>query len=420
MKNRIQVYISIFVSTVIFFGCEEVAEEIKPIEPEPLTPVNVLVDNSGFSHVFDDIRFLSSASAAPPYMDVLDFTTESNTMHLAYFSSQPTQQDAMIINRRVSINLQTKEKVALPAQADTLGYSPVSLAQKSKTLLFQQFRPYSNFFVYATTTFNGATKIEFQGDVYGSVGPTANPVGIPDFGYRFPCTNIAVNVADNGFSWLLTGIPNPTYALSGTQSNAFNVFNNTGKKIMTSFAEPDIFTYGQYRTLFVRTDSVIAYTINDERTQMTKKAAVTISGMSSTANVETKRHYSVDGKTLGVLIEDITQDKFWTFSYNFDTHVLVKGLDGVSLEYSGEGTDFDLDEFGNIYYSGFAGNGSNTNGVSIYKKAINGNVTVIGTDNFLKFGTIMKVKSLDGKIFVAVTGKQTNTSNYQLSILKQN
>jgi hypothetical protein len=69
---------------------------------------------------------------------------------------------------------------------------------------------------------------------------------------------------------------------------------------------------------------------------------------------------------------------------------------------------------------GYAANGTNTNGVSIYKKTTGGSVSLVGQDNILKFGAVVKLKTLMGKVFIAVTGKKTGTSAYQLSIIKEN
>jgi hypothetical protein len=80
----------------------------------------------------------------------------------------------------------------------------------------------------------------------------------------------------------------------------------------------------------------------------------------------------------------------------------------------------DCDEFGNIYYTGIADNGKNNIGVSIYKKDKLGVTTLIGADSFLKFGEIIKLKSLYGKVYFALKGKITGSVKSQISIIKQN
>jgi hypothetical protein len=123
---------------------------------------------------------------------------------------------------------------------------------------------------------------------------------------------------------------------------------------------------------------------------------------------------------MAILISVLNSKKYWTYSYNFNAKTLTKGLEGGLLDYSGDGSDIDFDEFGNIYYSGFAANGANKIGVSIYKKGIDGQTTRIGADDFLKFGTIIKLKVLMGKVYFALNGKKTGFDRYQLSVLKQN
>jgi hypothetical protein len=141
--------------------------------------------------------------------------------------------------------------------------------------------------------------------------------------------------------------------------------------------------------------------------------------LGNAGDYKTIRHYSTDGNILGMMIMKENTKQVWTCSYNFNSKVLTKGLDGVSIEYSGSGADFDIDEIGNVYYTGYAGNGSNTSGVSIYKKAVSGAVNLIGSDNLLKFGEVVKLKVLRGKVYFAVVGKRTGSTNYQVSILKQ-
>ena len=109
-----------------------------------------------------------------------------------------------------------------------------------------------------------------------------------------------------------------------------------------------------------------------------------------------------------------------TYIYNFSSNILTQNLNQVTLNYSGIGSDIDLDENGDVYYSGYAGNGSNTSGVSIYKKTNSGSPSLVGNDNILKYGTVVKLRVLIGKVYLAVTGKQTGKEVYQISMIKEN
>jgi hypothetical protein len=120
------------------------------------------------------------------------------------------------------------------------------------------------------------------------------------------------------------------------------------------------------------------------------------------------------------MITELNSNKRSTYVYNFETNVLSQNLKNVLLEYSDANSKLDLDDNGDIYYTGYSNNGINTNGVSVYKKSGNSNAVMVGSDNILKFGTVVKLKVLLGKVYLAVSGKQTGKDVYQLSIIKQN
>ena len=110
-----------------------------------------------------------------------------------------------------------------------------------------------------------------------------------------------------------------------------------------------------------------------------------------------------------------------TFVYNFETNTLSQNLAQASLEYAAAGSDIDVDENGDVYYTGIAGNGGNANGVSVYKKSGNAASVVVGSDDFLKTGTVVKLKVFSGKIYMAVSVNPDGSSfgSYQLSVIKQ-
>ena len=114
----------------------------------------------------------------------------------------------------------------------------------------------------------------------------------------------------------------------------------------------------------------------------------------------------------------MTTGRCWSFTYDAPSNTLTKVLDNAPLSFAGPDSDFDVDELGNAYYTGYAGNGTNQAGVSIYKKSAVAE-TVVGGDNVLKYGTVVKLKLLNGKVFFVVTGRRTGTDITQLSILKQ-
>lgn len=390
-------------------------------------PVNVLNDNSGFAHVYDDLIVLSevSGSISQPEIKVMDYTLEANnTLNLAYYSAQPTQQDPLYTNKRVSKNLSTNSLVGLPSGADPLSYSRNTLAQQGAKLVLEQFRPYTNFFTYVSSYYPGQgafnESVKFDGDITGEIPYTPNPFGTPDMGFKYPSLNLTAAAGDNAFGRFTSGIPTPSYAVPTVTPTIVSFYNGTGHPIVASFLESRLVSSNINKAVFVRNDSIIAYAYDNTTAEFSKLSGFPVSGLSGFGTMLSTRHYSTDGTVLGIAVMDATTLQLWTASLDLNTGIITKGLDGVTLDYSGTGTDYDIDEFGNVYYTGYAANGTNTNGVSIYKKTTAGSVSLVGQDNILKFGTVVKLKTLMGKVFIAVTGKKTGTSAYQLSIIKEN
>lgn len=172
--------------------------------------------------------------------------------------------------------------------------------------------------------------------------------------------------------------------------------------------------------VIVRPDSVIAYSIDNNYARSGILSTIQLNGFSGVDLYSTARHYTTNGNVMGMLIRSKTSNQVWTMSYNFTTQQLSLGVNGATLDYGGSDSDVDIDELGNVYYTGWAANGINTAGVSIYKKDKNGTVSLVGQDNILKYGTVVKLKVLDGKVFATVTGKHSGTNSYQLSVIKQN
>ncbi len=159
-------------------------------------------------------------------------------------------------------------------------------------------------------------------------------------------------------------------------------------------------------------DSVIAYkfqysdTSNGIVTRYAKTGQLTPTGYGNVIYT-TQRHYSAGGKKLVMMVRDDDNKKYWTYTYNHTTETLAAVLSNVDLPYSGEGSDLDMDDDGNVYYTGVSGNGSGA-GVSIYKRSPSG-ATLVGSDDFLKFGTVSKLHYLNGKVHMVVTGSVSGT-----------
>lgn len=419
-----------FVVLVVLISCKKKDELVKEEPLDPNAPVNVLKENSGFDTVFNVVRGLGSVNGAPPAIKIADFTVETNNnFNIVYYTEEQLQQSLTYGYVRYSKNLTTNATVPLPQYADDLrGLSPAQLKLDGLGLGLQQFKPYSNFFIYAvvrnSSSLTFANSISFEGD-FDSKIKSFNPVGEPDMGFYLPSSNNGIR-GNSAYCYYTIGViqsdTEQNYLTSVCNPYLLLFTNNSGSPLLKCLLESRYGKVGNLTAFTIRPDSLIASEIDRTTTAMTTVNRLKLGEsnlLKSTNYYSTIRHYSTDGKIMGILLKNEDEKKYWTYSYNFTTKVLSKGQEGVTLDYSADGSDIDLDEFGNIYYSGYAANGTNKVGVSIYKKGIDGQTTRIGADDFLKFGTIIKLKFLMGKVYFALNGKKTGLDKYQLSVLRQ-
>jgi hypothetical protein len=328
--------------------------------------------------------------------------------------------------------------VALPAGAD----------KSNQAGGYSFFRPYSNFFNYCIVTANtlaGNTvySASIKGDVSAEIPKRNTILGEPDMGYLFPMLNSERFPGNPNYDMrqgfltvgALTQLNSYMFKVCNPKYFSYEFTTNPATpKVIANLFDISIINFGLAQVKFenisysfdLRSDSLFAHHIFDtirsgfEAIGLIKITGTSIApGLTNNSNIKKIRHYSADGKILGMFFQDVTSKKCWTFSFDYVTHTFSKGIEGLALDYSTENSDIDIDEFGNIYYSGIASNGSNINGVSIYKKGISGSTSLIGSDNFLKFGEIVQLKHLFGKIYLTVTGRITNTYYKQLTFLKQ-
>ncbi len=371
--------------------------------------VKVLKENSGFTQVYN---------ATGAGINLTDFTVEANdNLNIYHYTVTMTQQGSFESSIRKSKNLKTGEDVPLPQYASTNSGAVVD-QQKLTHVIFEAFRPYSNFLASGTylngnTTYN--FKVNFGGDISGEV-KIANPLGMPALGYYYP----SLDALNTGQAYFGVGVPTPNHLFKVVNFYEGAFSNGSDKNLVKIILESRVPSNnnGTAMRFVVNKTSVYAYEANVSDPQVNNKKGEILFSNPLT-NAEITRHYSSDGKILVLLINDTKDNKYWAISYNFSTSTLTKLFDKVALDYGAEGSDVDCDEAGNLYYTGIASKGQNNSGVSIYKKDIAGNTTVVGTDDFLKFGQIIKLKSLHGKIYLALRGKITGSSDSQLSILKQ-
>lgn len=425
MKN-LKLHLCGLLMSTLFVSCEKTTTKPTPTPtPEPIKAVNVLNDNSGYTAVYDSTHSMGAAYGQLSSIGVYDFTIENGTqLNLAYFTEMPTQQDPLITSVRISKNLNTGQFVPLPGGVGTIS----GAANKSGSTTRAQFFQYTNllckYLNIQSGGFGSNNGLSFLVDVSGGAS-SPNPCGIADVCFRHVVGNSGA-----GFGYFSKGANlTPSYGSAltmfngaiGSQAKINYFLGGTLHEVYTGNGANEFFAIG------VAADSVKVFKFNyTSFGTATTYPVYTYSMIQSAATKcayvpfdKITRHYSSNGKTLSFMLND-ANNLVSTYVYNFETNTLSQNLKQATLEYSGTGSDMDLDENGDVYYTGYAGNGSNTNGVSIYKKSGNAAPVLVGTDNILKFGEVIKLRILNGKVYFAVTGKQSGKDIYQLSLIKQN
>ena len=440
MKTIQTFIISALLAATFFSSCEK--DEIEPDNGNnAYDPVNVLNDNSGYEHIWDTTMFMQTFG----YYGMSDMTIENDhLLHFVFIENSIGAVNGYESFHRRSVDLNTKKEVPLPPGAkqypDLKNFISANGEIRQK-LHVHAFRPYTNFYYMALMTYGGpqgSTYIHVSGDAsYTGLGGVVGQTHLGSFenydlelGYR----NMSIYHYPNMVYSFVGLNPNPNpYLLTGLRL-LWGGFNNIG---------PHTFNNGDnFRPLYSETElgkSTLFATTKDNKlivaeympsdlpeqsfveTPATLVASVPYTPYypNFTGTAKTYRHYSKDGKQMGLFVYHPDSKKYYSFTYNFQTKSLQKVLDGVSLTYGNEtGSDVAFDEQGNLYYTGYANNGNNKEGVSIYKVSPGGS-TLVGKDNFLKFGEVVKLKYLLGKMYVAVQGRKTGTQVQQLSILKQ-
>ncbi|MBC7744744.1 MAG: hypothetical protein H7096_06540 [Flavobacterium sp.] len=195
--------------------------------------------------------------------------------------------------------------------------------------------------------------------------------------------------------------------------------NNSGSRIIRSFLKPRQPAQGASMAFTIGPESKVVSGYNYNKQTLLAVTQLKPEGVKQSGAFFTMRHYRADGKILEISLKDQPLKKYWTFSYNSTKKLLTKELKNITLKYSGDSIDLDLDELGNIYYSKYALNGTNKVGVSIYKNSLESPTTRIDADDFLKFSTILKLKVLMEKIYLVLNSRKTGFGGYQFSVLRQ-
>jgi len=439
-------FLLIFSILFILVACEKPKEEPPAAIDINQSAVEVRNNNSGYDTIVNVLANLKGVGTAIGDMGVLDFTLESNNNFNFVWAQEIFYQQGTNYNAtRLTYNINTSTYVPLPARAS----KNVATKSSNDNITYSYFfKPYSNFFnscgqFSSSSGFNTSQSATFGGDVSAVIPKSFDIIGEPDMGFFAPMMNtqrFPGNVNYDARKGCATaGAPAHLDLYLFKVCNPLPFFfqystNPTIPKIVANFLDLSWVNkpLGQAKSVIysfdLRSDSLFANLVFDTvsistgfTTQYIEKiTALAIgSGLSNSSGIKKIRHYSTDGKIFGMLFQDINTKKCWTYSFDYTTHTFTKGMENASLDYSAAGSDIDLDEYGNVYYSGVAGNGSNASGVSIYKKSISGSSTLIGNDNILKYGEVIQLKFLFGKVYLAVKSSITGTSYKQITFLKQ-
>jgi len=441
MKQNQLSKLIIYFSILLFFSCEKEQTTESPANGnDAYKPVNVLNEKAGFEHVWDTTRLMQFLGR----YGMSDMTIEDNHLLHFVFTERLTGTGVRSYHRN-TIDLNTKKTVPLPKDAAQYPDFVNFLNGGETKLVVDNFRPYTNQYIMVLAQYISGfgprgTRLLVSGDAQyiSEVGayPSNPPLNQTDdaaLGYRdlsmgaFPSTIYSFyGAVNNPQPYLITGLrlAYGRYHSIGTYKS-----DNLGtlKTLFTEVRLPGkntVFVATKDNQLLVGEYMQIGLPVYQTETPTTLVASIPYTRYEEVINkyegeYKIERHYSKDGKQMGLFFQHPDTKKYYSFTYNFVSKVIKKVLDGVILEYGDdEKSDVAYDEQGNLYYTGFAGNGSNKLGISIYKVSTAGH-SLVGTDNFLKFGEVVHLKYLLGKVYVTVQGTKTGTSVQQLTILRQ-
>jgi hypothetical protein len=398
-------YINLFFLIIILFF-----SACKKKQPTNINTSQAINNSNSFSEVYSQIIDTRGVGGFPGASGVTDFTIEGNILHAMFYGSSSTQQSNQTVWHRRSINLSNKQIIAQPVGADTVLLGGANL-NSNYSEVYAAYLPYKNFYTRCYFNPYGFASVTTNvGDInFSTVMPT---VKSPDLGYRFPCNNITNQVhTDNGTGSIGFSTFVPSYTFSQYSSSNVQFQNMSGFHTSVMIIEPHRKSAADsvYAISF-REDSIVAYTMSASSNgvfNITKRIAA-IKNFDNNPKINNERiirHYSVDGDKLSVAI--LGEDKAYTFTFDFKNHAIAKGVETTSITFLDFKSNIDLDEEGNIYCS----KTNSTGNYDIVKYGINGSTTTIAS-NVLKYGAIVRVKYLLGKIYFAASGvMQDDKSN---------
>ena len=410
---------------MLLASCQKDKKSASPIDPNNPQAAMVLKEGSGFDQSLNIVLKLTEMNNGDVgKLGLYDFNVDNNNqLNIAYYDEYQSQQDKIKTGFRKAFDFGNKKEITV--SNETLN---ALTRQKYKvgTIEFMPYSPKLVSFVYSDHGSGNYAQGLFGGDITAEL-PMA-PAWQGNYSGGIGYYNVyAEQKLNGGKHYLLVHLlaSSPVLALYEYLTPAMPMLGSITpeKPVLANFPEPrHLAEEGKTVVISVRADSVLAYKVNSVMSPAklyTPTGSVVSSGLDKLLTYTFKRHYSADGKKMSMMVFEPTSKKCWTYTYDFSLDQLTQVINNADLSYSAEGSDIDLDEEGNIYYSGIAGNGSNANGVSIYKLS-NSGISRIGSDDFLKFGEIVKLRHFNGKVHLAITGNISGVKNWaQLSIISQ-
>jgi hypothetical protein len=382
----------------------------------PSTEVPILAAGSGFREVFAANEDTRGVAGRQGVIEVPDFTLEGTRLHLVYRGVQQLQQGARGEFRRRTVDVATGALVPQPAGADTVLADYVAT---NSTASWEygpaRYLPYRNFFTFSRSASIGTTaSLYFGGDIKYSV---AYPAAMtPDLGFRFPVSNIVNQPhTDNGLGAFGFAPVSPSYQFSA-HTNTLVEFQNLSRNHTPVMLVESFRTSGTDSVYVIafRQDSIVAYTMStgsNGRRNVPRRVA----GIRNHDNVpvfdgrRSLRHYDVTGNQLSVAVFNGTAA--YTFTFNFLTGEFRLGLNNVDLGASvGVNGVVDLDEAGAVYYA---------SGTTVYRQPVTGPRAQIGPANLLRYGEFVRLKYLNGKVYLAAFGLPPGANQTRVTVVQQ-
>lgn len=414
-------------SSILWVSCTK--KEDAPVTTNPdgsPTAATIIKDGSGYSqktNVMVKLTEMNSGSVGK--LGVYDFNIDKNNqLNLAYYDEWQSQQDKVKTGFRKAFDYSSGAEKKVDNETKN------GLGRQKYVSSTVEFMPYNTRLVsfnYSDWGSAGYSQGFFGGDIEADM-PMA-PTWQGNYSGGIAYYNVyAEQKLNGGKHYMLVNLLASSTVLSAYEylTPAMPPLGSVTpeKPVLANFPEPRYLEgQGKSVVISVRADSVFSYKINTVLSPAkiyTLTGALVSTGLNKNSGFKFQRHYNTDGSKMSMLVCDTVSKKYWTYTYDFTNDILTAKINNADLSYSGAGSDMDLDDEGNIYYTGVAGNGSNANGVSVYKLSPAG-VTLVGADDFLKFGEVVKLRFINNKVHMVVTGNVTGVNAWaQLSVLSQN